>query len=101
MTISSMTAIAITGMQAAATQFTASASNIAHVDTVEYQKKAASFATLQPGGVEAKVTATDAGVSLDRELYDMIGAKIAYEANATVFETGADLWQVLSTIKRD
>jgi hypothetical protein len=28
-------------------------------------------------------------------------AEIGFRANAAVFETGADLWEVLATIKRD
>ncbi|MGB3876253.1 hypothetical protein [Shinella zoogloeoides] len=34
-------------------------------------------------------------------MLDMISAGIGFRANAAVFETGADLWQVLATIKRD
>lgn len=40
-------------------------------------------------------------VDLAAELIDMIGAGIAFKANASVFETGADLWDVLMTVKRD
>lgn len=39
--------------------------------------------------------------SMEQNLYDMIGAKIDYQANASVFETGADMWDVLKTILRD
>lgn len=101
MNFPSMTTIAITGMQAAATQFATSASNIANIDTAEYQKKAANNVALATGGVESQVSTAQSGVNIDQELYDMIGAKIAFEANASVFETGADLWETLSTIKRD
>ena len=38
---------------------------------------------------------------MEQNLYDMIGAKIDYEANASVFETGADMWDILKTILRD
>ncbi len=36
-----------------------------------------------------------------KSMTSMIEASHAFEANATVFETGADLWQVLSKIVRD
>lgn len=42
-----------------------------------------------------------AGANPEQALYDMIGAKIEYETNASVFETGADMWDVLKTILRD
>lgn len=35
------------------------------------------------------------------ELTDLIETEQSYKANAVVFETGADLWDVLMSIKRD
>lgn len=35
------------------------------------------------------------------DLLDLVSAGIGFRANAAVFETGADLWEVLATIKRD
>ncbi|MGX5718512.1 hypothetical protein [Shinella zoogloeoides] len=46
---------------------------------------------------EAPAGAADPAESM----LDMISAGIGFSANAAVFETGADLWQVLATIKRD
>ena len=34
-------------------------------------------------------------------MMDMVSAEIGFRANAAVFETGADLWAILATIKRD
>ena len=34
-------------------------------------------------------------------MMDVVSAEIGFRANAVVFETGADLWEVLATIKRD
>ncbi|MCJ8054434.1 hypothetical protein GB928_009705 [Shinella curvata] len=34
-------------------------------------------------------------------MMDVVSAEIGLRANAAVFETGADLWEVLATIKRD
>ncbi len=45
------------------------------------------------------------GASADGDLaagmMDIVSAGIGFRANAAVFETGADLWEVLATIKRD
>lgn len=35
------------------------------------------------------------------DMMDIVSAEIGFRANAAVFETGADLWEVLATIKRD
>lgn len=35
------------------------------------------------------------------DMLDLVSAEIGFRANAAVFETGADLWDVLATIKRD
>lgn len=35
------------------------------------------------------------------DMLDLVSAEIGFRANAAVFETGADLWEVLATIKRD
>lgn len=35
------------------------------------------------------------------DMLDIVSAEIGFHANAAVFETGADLWDVLATIKRD
>lgn len=101
MTLSAVTSIAITGMQAAATQFSTSASNIANVETADYQRRGTHLSSVAAGGTVASISVAENRTSIDEDLYDVIGAKIAYEANASVFETGADLWQVLATIKRD
>ena len=36
-----------------------------------------------------------------QDMLDVVFAETGFRANATVFETGADLWEVLATIKRD
>ncbi|MCR6500617.1 hypothetical protein MUO32_16335 [Shinella sp. CPCC 101442] len=35
------------------------------------------------------------------DMLDLISAETGFGANAAVFETGADLWEVLASIKRD
>ncbi|TAA57479.1 MULTISPECIES: flagellar basal body rod protein [unclassified Shinella] len=36
-----------------------------------------------------------------QDVLDLVFAETGFRANAAVFETGADLWEVLATIKRD
>ena len=101
MSISAITNIAVSGMQAAAAQLATAADNTANLDSTGYQRRITQASELASGGVETRTTTADGGVNLDHEMLNMIGAKLSFEANASVFETGADLWQVLSTIKRD
>lgn len=82
MTISSIMTTALSGMQAEQTRLTEAAGNIANSG---------------PGAA----TRTDAEISLANELLTVKQAEIGFTANAMVFETGADLWDVLMSIKRD
>jgi hypothetical protein len=51
--------------------------------------------------VEPTVTAGPEGVDLATEMLELTEAELGYKANAAVFEAGADLWDLLATIKRD
>lgn len=56
------------------------------------------------GGVEATVRNATTGAQADssiEDMTDMIESSQSFALNADVFETGADMWQILSTIKRD
>lgn len=75
MSISAILSNAVGGMQNASTRMAKVAQNVANPES--------------------------ATSSMEQNLYDMIGAKIDYEANASVFESGADMWDVLKTILRD
>lgn len=81
MSISAVMNTAVYGMRAQTERLSVSAQAIANIDTPV-------TAPAQPGDLAA-------------EMIDMIGAGIAFKANASVFETGADLWDVLMTVKRD
>ena len=82
MTISSMMNTAVSGMQTQQTHLMEAANNIANSG---------------PGAA----TETDAEISLASEMLDVMSAETNFKANALVFETGADLWDVLMSIKRD
>lgn len=78
MSISAVMNTAVYGMRTQTERLSASAQAIANIDT--------------PAAEPADLAA---------EMIDMIGAGIAFKANASVFEAGADLWDVLMTVKRD
>lgn len=80
MTISSMMSTAVAGMRGEQDHLVIAAGNVANADTA---------------------AETDAEISLANELLTLQQAEIGFKANALVFETGADLWDVLMSIKRD
>lgn len=81
MTISAVMNNAVHGMRSGTERLASAAHRIATIDT-----------PLSGGTQPADLAA---------EMTGMIGAEIAFKANASVFETGADLWDVLMTVKRD
>jgi flagellar basal-body rod protein FlgC len=78
MTITTMMNTAITGMRTQTSRLGEVADNIANLDTPAYPN-----------------------VDSLAEITDMMEARTAFEANAAVFEAGADLWDVIATMKRD
>ena len=86
MTISSMMNTALTGMRTEQNRMMTAANNIAHSG---------------PLSETAAATETDAEINLASEMLDIMSAETNYKANALVLEAGADLWDVLMTIKRD
>ncbi|MCY1668647.1 flagellar basal body protein [Rhizobium sp. SL86] len=107
MTISAVTTTALSGMQANTVRIATAANNIANADTIGYSPLSAQFSTAPTGGVQAHVTEDttvppdSTTIDLAGEMTDLIGASLSFKANAAVFETGADLWEALATIKRD
>lgn len=103
MSISAITGNALSGMQAHSRSFAATANNIANVSTPGYARLETSFSSSASGGVSDSISLSSDGVSVDlaSEMLDSINAEIGFKANALVFETGADMWDMLLTIKRD
>ncbi|MBB4233800.1 flagellar basal body rod protein FlgC [Rhizobium esperanzae] len=101
MSISGITSAALSGMRAQTTRVGAIASNIANSSTSGYAKLSTSLTSVEPGGVQASVNSTDSDVDPATELTDLIESEQSYKANAAVFETGADMWEMLMSIKRD
>lgn len=108
MSLSATIHIAVSGMQAADRRLGNVANNLANVETDGYQRRVTATSDLRPGGV-ATATRSSSGpaepqgsnVDIATEMLDMIGAETAFAANAKVFETGADMWDMLLSIKRD
>lgn len=122
MSISAVTTTALSGMQAQATRIAATASNIANAGTAGALRLSTQFTALPStgpasGGVTASVYAkpidagpispeplSDAslpGAGFGRDMTDLISASLEFKANAIVFDTGADLWDLLASIRRD
>lgn len=108
MGISAIMGIAVSGMQAQTTRLSATANNVANALTPGYDRAVTSFSARPSGGVSASVSPSgeptlpgSSNVDLASEMLDAIGAELSFKANASVFETGADMWDVLMSIKRD
>ncbi|MBY3054104.1 flagellar basal body rod protein [Rhizobium laguerreae] len=99
MSISGVTSIALSGMRAQTTRVGAIANNIANSSTPGYARLNTSLTVAS--GVQAVVSPTASDVDPATELTDLIEAEQSYQANAVVFETGADMWEMLMSIKRD
>lgn len=97
--ISSIINTAFSGMAAQSKRMDAIASNVANVDTPDYNRKTVDMVTTADGGVRAvsreAPAGSNSGVDLATELMDMAESKMAYEANLAVMETGMDMWDML------
>jgi flagellar basal body rod protein FlgG len=96
--ISSIISTAFSGMAAQQKRMEAIASNVANADTPGYARRDVSMISGPGGGVQAVVreeTGSDGGIDLATELTGMIEAKMGYEANLAVMETGMDMWDML------
>ena len=102
------------GMSAQATRLGVTANNTANVNTRGYQRLATGLSTLTggaTGGVEATVSQTTgqdtasstdtSNVDLQTEMTGSVETKLGFAVNAGAFETGADMWGVLMSMKRD
>ncbi len=107
MSISGITHTALSGMLAQSTRANAIADNLANSSTRGYSRLNTSFAAANAGSdVQAiirpnEVPTDGSEIDLAAELTELIETGQNYKANATVFETGADLWDMLRSIKHD
>jgi flagellar basal-body rod protein FlgC len=108
MSIAAAMNISLSGMQAQQTRLAASANNVANAMTPGYDRLETKFSSSAQGGVTANVSPSGAGtfddgsnVDLASEMLSVIQSELDFKANASVWETGADMWDVLMSIKRD
>ena len=108
MSLSAVMGISLSGMQAQQTRAAATANNIANAMTPGYDRLDTYFSSEEAGGVWASVSPSGAATSdegsnidLAQEAVSLIESEIGFKANASVWETGADMWDVLMSIKRD
>ena len=90
--MSSITSIALSGMNAAQTALEVSAGNVANANTPGYQRREAVNTPQPDGGVSATVRiAAQEGPSLEADAVSQLQAKNAFLANLAVFKTGSRL----------
>lgn len=103
MTLSAILGNALAGLQVQQTRLAATSNNIANRDTPDYRRFETELMTSRAGGVFARVEQAGAPGQPDEiaDMTDMIESSASFSANARAFETGADLWAMLLSIKRD
>lgn len=108
MSMDAMMNNALSGLQAQTTRLSATANNVANALTPGYDRSVTSLSSRASGGVSASVAPSgeptlpgSSNVDLGREMLDLIETELSFKANASVFEAGADMWDVLMSIKRD
>lgn len=108
MSIGSVMAISLSGMVAQSQKIAGTANNIANALTPSYDRLETKFSSSPGGGVSATTSPSgqqtfsdSSNVDLATEMLSLVESELAFKANASVFETGADMWDVLKTIVRD
>ena len=90
--MSSISSIALSGMNAAQTALEASAGNVANANTPGYKRREVVNTAQADGGVTATVRISDQeGSSLEADAVSQLQAKNAFLANLAVFKTGSRL----------
>jgi flagellar basal-body rod protein FlgC len=108
MSLSAAMNSAVSGMAAQQNRLATTANNVANALTPGYNRLDTRLTTGPAGGVSASVSPSSSpvfgdgsNVDLGEEMLSLTETEIAFKANAAVFETGADLWDVLNTIVKD
>jgi flagellar hook protein FlgE len=86
--MSSVSAIALSGMASATTALTSSAHNVANMQTEGFRRQTVAYRDIEGGGVATQIgRAAAPGHALERDVVDQIAAKNAFLANLAVFRT--------------
>jgi flagellar basal body rod protein FlgC len=84
--MSSVSAIALSGMASATTALGSSAHNVANQQTEGFRRQTVRYSEVEGGGVTTRVDrAALPGHALERDVVDQLSAKNAFLANLAVF----------------
>ena len=87
--MSSISSIALSGMNAAQTRLGVAAGNVANSQTQGYQRRAVQQSPQADGGVSTQVVqSAQPGAALEADLVSQLQAKNSFLANLAVFKTG-------------
>ncbi|MBB4064327.1 flagellar basal body protein [Gellertiella hungarica] len=95
--------IAVSGLEASQVRLRAVAANLAHAQTAGYRPLEARLSSLPGGGVAASLQPASSPAAPDtaEAMVALVETRLQFSANARAFETGATLWDLLQTIRRD
>jgi len=86
--MSSISSIALSGMNAAQTALNASAHNVANVNTPDFRRQEVLQTSQTGGGVSSSLTTADnVGAALETDVVTQLQAKNSFLANLSVFKT--------------
>lgn len=86
--MSTISSIALSGMQAAQTRLDASASNVANAQTEGYRRREVQQTAQPEGGTQTSVRrASQEGAALETDLVEQLQAKSSFMASLAVFKT--------------
>jgi len=98
--MSTISSIALSGMQAAQTQLHVAANNVANAQTDGYQREAVQQTPQPDGGVSTRVVrSSDRSAGLETDLVGELQAKNAFLANLAVFKTSNTMAGALLDLK--
>ncbi len=98
--MSTISSIAVSGVQAAATRMDASAHNIANAQTPGFQRQQVQLRSQETAGVVATVgKAQEVGADLAADLVDQKAASYQYRANLRTIQTDAQMLGSLLDVK--
>ena len=98
--MTSISSIALSGMNAAQSTLNSSAHNIANVNTSGFQRQEVAQSAQSGGGVSTTLTtATDIGSSMEADVVAQLQAKNSFLANLAVFKTSDKMAGALLNLK--
>lgn len=94
--MSTVSSIAVSGMQAAQQRMQSSAHNVANLGTENFKREETTSKPRAGGGINVQVQqAATPGPSLEKDMVDQLQAKNAFLANLKVFKTADAMAGVL------